>query len=82
MLALGYACKLALSVTSLWHLVAKMAPSAPASAGQSTGQMTPGWVGTWMAHRAAQGLGVGKILAGLDPRDVSLGLCLLADFVC
>ena len=40
------------------------------------GKRPPGWVGTQMAHRAAQGLGAGQLLSGLDPSDVNLGLCL------
>ena len=39
------------------------------------------WVGEQMALQAAQGLCAGKSLTGLDPSDVSLGLCLLAGFV-
>ena len=35
----------------------------------------PGWVGTQMAHRAAQGLGTGQSLTGLDQSSVSPGLC-------
>ena len=36
----------------------------------------PGWVGTPMATRTAQGLGAGQRPSGSDPCGVGLGLCL------
>ena len=39
-------------------------------------QKPPGWVGTPLAPRTAQGLGAGQRPLGSDPRGVGLGLCL------
>ena len=40
------------------------------------GKQPPGQVCTLMTPRTAQGLGAGRILSGLDSRDVGLGLYL------
>ena len=66
-------CLLAVSaLPSTLGPVGKMAVRAPARA-----KKPPGWVGTPMVTRTAQGLGAGqRPSSGSDPCGVGLGLCL------
>ena len=65
-------CLLAVSaLPSTLGPVGKMVAHTPARA-----KKPPGWVGTPMAPRTAQGLGAGQCSSGSDPCDAGLRLCL------